>query len=272
MTGFMRTWHRHLGIWTAVIVLMLSITGILLIHKKELGLNKVMLGSASSGKPSAVEPWQMLLTSGRTTVVAAKQGIFIRDGEQWRQTLPLAARTLAEHDGLLHAGTRSGLFSSTDEGNTWHQVSQDDIRHILQTGKNTFLAVSTTAVWRHAGISGNWQRLAAFNKPLDVRSISIQDGRVTVIAKEGLFHLAGGKLHKEKLPPASGSEPLDLQKLITDLHNGKLGGTLLITIIDLTALILIFLTVSGIWIWWVPRRKRRAAALTQPAANVRSSV
>lgn len=32
--AFMRKWHKYLGIWTALLVLMLSITGILLMHKK----------------------------------------------------------------------------------------------------------------------------------------------------------------------------------------------------------------------------------------------
>ena len=258
MMAFMRKWHKLLGLWTAALVLMLSITGILLVHKKEFGLNKITLGVSTTGSPSALEPWQTLVTREGGLLVAAKQGVFQKQDGQWRQTLAITTKALAEQQGTLYAATRNGLYSSNDGGATWHQQFEGDARQFLQTGPRGLLVISTTALWHQSVADGSWQSIAVFKKPLDVRSVAIQDNRILITAKEGLFQLANGKLEQERLPKAAGKEPLDLQKLITDLHNGKLGGWWLIAAIDLTALTLIFLTASGIWIWWVPHRARRA--------------
>lgn len=257
MIAFMRKWHKYLGLLTAALVLMLSITGILLMHKKELGLNKIALGITVSGKPVPIEPWQTLVTPKNGVLLATKQGVFVKQDGQWRQTLAVTTKVLTEQDGTIYAATRSGLHRSADNGETWQQLLEGDIRQFLPTGVQSLMAISTTALWHNAG-NGTWQKTVDFGKPLDVRSIAIQDNLLLITAKEGLFKVAGNKLQKEKLPKAAGQEPMDLQKLITDLHNGKLGGTLLITLVDLTALALIFLTFSGIWIWWVPRQKKKA--------------
>lgn len=263
MMAFMRKWHKYLGIGTAVLVLMLSITGILLMHKKEFGLNKMMLGINAPAKPASLEPWQTLTTTDGVMLLAAKQGVFLKDGKAWRQTLALTTKVLTEQNGALYAATRDGLHRSADNGNTWQHLLAGDIRQFLKIGPQALLAVSTTAVWRGNIGDGSWQQIVTFEKPLDVRAIGIQDNRILITAKEGLFQLSGGKLQKEQLPKAVGQEPMDLQKLITDLHNGKLGGWWLIAAIDLTALALIFLTVSGLWIWWIPRRKKHAMQAIQ---------
>lgn len=257
MMAFMRKWHKYLGIWTAAVVLMLSITGILLMHKKELGLNKTLLGINAPSKPAPLEPWQTLTTADSSMLLAAKQGVFLKNGKEWLQTLKITTKVLTEQNGTVYAATRDGLHCSTDSGKTWQRLFEGDIRQLLKTGTHELVAVSTTALWSLNTKDGSRQQMVTFEKPLDVRSIAIQNNQINITAKEGLFKASGNKLQKEKLPKATGQEPMDLQKLITDLHNGKLGGWWLIAIIDLTALVLIFLAVSGLWIWWMPRRARR---------------
>lgn len=226
--------------------------------KKEFGLNKALLGINTPSKPAPLEPWQTLTTADRSMLLAAKQGVFLKNGKEWQQTLKITTKVLTEQNGTVYAATRDGLHRSTDNGKTWQRLFEGDIRQLLKTGTKELLAVSTTALWSLNTEDESRQQMLAFEKPLDVRSIALQDNRINITAKEGLFQVSGNRLQKEKLPKAAGQEPMDLQKLITDLHNGKLGGWWLIAAIDLTALALIFLTVSGLWIWWVPRRARRA--------------
>ncbi|MHB8058347.1 MAG: PepSY-associated TM helix domain-containing protein [Desulfuromonadaceae bacterium] len=253
----MRKWHRYLGIWTALLVLMLSITGILLVHKKEFGLNRVMVRLPGGTSPADAEPWQ-IISINDGTVVATKQGVYIQQGKEWTRTLPVAVRSLKQIEGRLYAATRDGLYESDNGGLEWlHHLSSHDVRAV-EYDKKQLLVATTTGIHTRAGSDVQWNQLGdRFKKPLDVREIAHIDGTIRLVAKEGLFRLNNGTLKKEKLLlPAGASEPMELQKLITDLHNGKLGGVWLITAVDLTALGLIFLTVSGIWIWWVPRRKR----------------
>jgi len=255
--AFMRKWHRYLGIWTALLVLMLSITGILLVHKKELGLNRVMVSLPGSTSPADAEPWQML-AAGNRAVIATKQGIYIRMNETWLRTLPFTVRSIKKVDNRLYAATRQGLHESSDNGERWQQVLPAQDVRALDYSNNQLVAASTTAIFVNSGGSGQWTQLGAgFKKPLDVREVAQFDGEPWLVAKEGVFRLIDGKLQKQSLTlPAGMTEQVELQKIISDLHNGKLGGGVLITAIDLTAAGLIFLTVSGIWIWWVPRRKK----------------
>lgn len=258
MMAFMRTWHRYLGIWTALLVLLLSITGILLIHKKELGLNRLMVTVPDSFSAAEAEPWQVL-QSGNRVVVAAKQGLFIRKNEAWLRTLPYQVRSIKNIDGSLYAATKQGLFESSDHGENWRQFLPSEDVSALDYRNNQLLAASTTGIYVRSAKSGQWSQFGAdYKKPLDVREIAQFNGELWLVAKEGVFRLVDGKIRKETLKlPAGATEQVELQKIITDLHSGKLGGGLLIAAIDLTAAGLIFLTVSGIWIWWLPRSNRR---------------
>jgi len=257
MMVFMRKWHRHLGIWTALLVLMLSITGILLVHKKEFGLNRIMVRLPGETSPASAEPMQIVTING-STVVATKQGIYLLQSKEWVRTLPVAVRNLKQIDGKLYAATRDGLYESENGGMQWQRhLPSQDVRALDYSTKQ-LIAATTTGIYTRSGAAGTWDKLGdQFKKPLDVREVALHDDTIQLVAKEGVFRLDNGKLKKEKLlVPVGTAEPMELQKLITELHNGKLGGVLLITAIDLTALTLIFLTVSGLWIWWVPRKKR----------------
>lgn len=254
----LRKWHTWLGLWTALLVLLLCVTGLLLMHKKELGLSKVMVRLPGNATAVSVEPTQ-LVVAGSGLVAATKQGVFVHQKEGWQRTLTLSPRILASHGGTLFAATRDGLFESTTGGLNWQrQLPGEDVRSMLTSGKDV-LAASTTGMFSRSSRAGSWERIGkSFDKALDVRGILEHSGSVWLVAKEGVFQIEHGALRKEKLSmPAGANEPVELQKLITDLHNGKLGGTWLIAAIDLTALALIFLTVSGLCLWWKPRCSRR---------------
>ena len=257
MMAFIRKWHRYLGLWTALLVLMLSITGILLVHKKEFGLNRIMVRLPGGTSPAAAEPWQ-IVTMDNSAIVATKQGIYIQQGKEWLRTLPVAVRNLKLVEGRLYAAARDGLYESDNGGLQWQRnLPSLDVR-ALDHNTEQLLVATTTGIYTRSDADGRWNQLGGqFKKLLDVREIARHDGIIHLVAKEGLFRLDKGVLKQEKLlVPAGAAEPMELQKLVSDLHNGKLGGTLLITFIDLTALALIFLSASGIWIWWVPRKKK----------------
>jgi uncharacterized iron-regulated membrane protein len=59
-------------------------------------------------------------------------------------------------------------------------------------------------------------------------------------------------------PPSS--KGIDWNKVIKDLHTGKIGGDAGKLLIDFVAVILIILTISGLYLWIIPTlRKRRSA-------------
>jgi hypothetical protein len=60
-------------------------------------------------------------------------------------------------------------------------------------------------------------------------------------------------------------------KLIEEIHTGKVGGLAGKLVIDVTALVIVGLTLTGVYLWWVPlARKRRSAKQREEAARLKA--
>jgi len=51
---------------------------------------------------------------------------------------------------------------------------------------------------------------------------------------------------------------LPWERVLLDLHSGRIFGRFGPWVMDLAALLLVFLAATGPWLWWRQRRKRRA--------------
>lgn len=73
-----------------------------------------------------------------------------------------------------------------------------------------------------------------------------------------------------------GEERLDWGRLMKDLHTGKFfGGEMGRLLVDVTSVVIIVLTVTGIYLWWIPLRRkresRRQAAEIQARATAKDA-
>ena len=98
-----------------------------------------------------------------------------------------------------------------------------------------------------------------------------QDREITIDAFTGaLTEKNGYKQDTQIHPQADIKRGVNWGKVMKDLHTGKLGGEAGKLLIDFTSIIIVGLTVTGIYLWVVPKwRKRRAAkiAVTQTASQ-----
>ena len=114
-----------------------------------------------------------------------------------------------------------------------------------------------------------------------VYKVKAFDGREAVIdahsaAVQTKGEMKAPKAEKEKKEDRGSlpgePKPMDWGKAIKDLHTGKIGGDAGKLLVDLVAVLLVVLTLSGVYLWVVPTlRKRRsaqkrAAAATSPAS------
>lgn len=107
-----------------------------------------------------------------------------------------------------------------------------------------------------------------------VYKVKAGDGREVVVsvASGDVTTKGGYKEYKEKGAAAAmtGGEQkagYDWGKIIKDLHTGKIGGEAGKLFIDLTSFVIIVLTVSGVWLWAVPKY-RKAKAQREAAAKI----
>jgi hypothetical protein len=106
-----------------------------------------------------------------------------------------------------------------------------------------------------------------------VKAMEIEDSpprEVLVDARTGeVTHKDGYLMHdmKDGQTAASG---VNWGKFFLDLHTGKLAGTPGKLVMDVTAIILTLLTLSGIYLWWVPKMRKKESQRIAAAKAVRT--
>jgi hypothetical protein len=250
LVGLLWRWHRRLGLLAAVFVLVLAVTGILLNHSPGLGLDRRFVDS----------PWLRQAYGDDSADLPAfrlgghwlSQGA---DGKVYFDTLevaPCAGRLVAavEAQGMLLAGCSGELLLIAPSGQLIESAS-------ASTGLPSPL--------RAVGLAGD--------------AVVVQDPEGWWLADlEAMDFRApapGGSLINQLSPGAlpeairrgipSQEQWLSWERLLLDLHSGRIAGRLGILWVDLVGVLSGGLALSGIAMWWLRgrgRRLRRAAGRT----------
>jgi len=257
---FMRKWHKYLGLATTVLVVLVSVTGILLIHKKDLALNKVTVNLPGYAKRIPPDASNLVATAQGKMLLSTKLGVFSGDADGWRRTLAVAVKRLYVDGTEVYACTQEGLQLSGDGGDTWRNTLPGEEAKALHLFAGRVVAVTAKGVFQRVADKGGWELLTLLpGKGIDVREVLPDGEGFLLVAKEGLYRVSDGKVKQVKLPGAEKvAAGVDLQKLVTDLHTGAFFGGWFMAVIDLVALSLVFFAISGVWLWYVPWKRRRA--------------
>jgi hypothetical protein len=251
-----------LGLVAAAVIIMIALTGIVLVHRKSLGLDKVSLRAPGYGVSQiAPDAWDMLPLPSGDLLVATKQGLFLRSGAAWRMALPHQVRKLHQRGNALYACAKQGLYASGDSGATWEGLLTGREVKALHFRDGRILAATPKGIFATSErIPAGWETVVSFEpQTIDVREFRHGDEGFFIIAKEGVFTAReGGTPSREPLPAAGESRgTVDLQKLITDIHSGEFFGKYFFAVIDASAAGMVVLTLTGIYVWYIPRRMRQ---------------
>ena len=238
----LRGWHAWISVLLVVPVIIVSATAILIAHDKDLGTKNVPLelpGAASIGAAEYELKSLQVLADG-TTLFGTKYGLF----EQRPGAVPTKVAVLGEAevrgfqpvDGALLAASKEGLWRL--EAGQWSKLHGGD-----------FFSVSSAAGTVYA--TGKTELYA-----------STDGGRTFVqspLADESFADYAS----------INGAPPYTLNKLVMDLHTGKLffGEHGEWIWIDAVGGVMLFLSISGLVIWRRSEKRKAAqarAATTQP--------
>ncbi len=238
-------WHRYAGLAAFLFLMMLVITGILLNHTERMSLDQNYVGSDLVLDWYGINPPRIdaAFRTARHTIVQIEDRLYFN----YR---PLTERIAA----LRGAVNVAGLVA----------IAVDDALLLLTpTGE---------LVERLGDAQGS---------PSGVRAIGrTNDGRVVVNAAHGLYatdkdflgwqRYRGKECVRWSTPQSVSSEVaqelkrhyrahvLPLERVILDLHSGRILGSWGVFVIDAAALLLSFLGMSGCWLWYERYRKRKA--------------
>ncbi len=241
---FLKWLHKYLSLIALIFCLWMALSGIALNHPRL--LEKFSFSNQVMPVNYQYQNWNRM--SWRDSVfsryhdnilyVGGKEGVW-QSLDQGKSFAPLTAGfpaaayekdtfclLLADHDGreTLFAGTRSGLFYL--KGEQWHKIAHPILKttpiiDLLQV-EQQILAFTDSAAFK-----------AEFNGEAPV---------FTALA----------------LPRATGSSTrTPLFRWLRKVHDGSIFGLPGRLLVDSVGLLLIFLSLSGLLIWYVSRRKRR---------------
>lgn len=233
-------WHRRAGLLVAPVVLMLVITGILINHSQSLGWHSEPVYSPWLGRlygiPAervqqgfAVAPQQWLLQSGDELWLnsqALQHCEQLVAAERW----PMGYAVLCD-DSLLLLTTAGELIE---------RISDLPGRQRLGLMADQLVVGSADQAWRLDDASFDWQPLPA----ADVRWAQA----VALPAAE-----------RQRINAALPLPGVSAERVLLDLHSGRLFGDWGVWLVDAAAILMLFLAFSGslTWAWRALRKRNR---------------
>lgn len=245
-----RRWHKRAGIASAIIVLLLSITGIFLNHTSELGLggksiqNRVLLSLYGQAPPS-VKSQKITLKDTAYYLSDAEKEVF------------LDTRRLSTCEGALVGALDFQAF--------WVLACEFKLSlfthnlELIESIDSSFGLPTPISGVQVCG-EGVCAQSQARGYRIDLNSMAVDTYSAAILAPKWVDTPA--HIRDEIHAQYSGST-LTWERVILDIHAGRFLGTFGPWFMDIAALCFIFLALSGIYIWWFseqrrkPHRKRR---------------
>ncbi|MCZ6525738.1 MAG: PepSY domain-containing protein [Gammaproteobacteria bacterium] len=228
-------WHRLVGIGAALFVILLAISGMLLNHTQELGLheihvqNETLLNWYDIGSKSPITGYQV---DGNWIAQVGERLFFNRELFDERTE---ALHGAVAFDGMIVIAVKDRLFLVSRQGEMIEKLGG---------------AEGVPAGMKNIGVSVDNQLVISAAHGVyivDIDSPAWQEFD-DVEAQWSVAATLPETLRAELLQSYRGTG-LPLERVILDLHSGRMLGPLAVYFMDFIALLFIFLALSGGWMW-----------------------
>lgn len=233
-------WHRWLGLGLALFAVVLSLTGMMLNHTEALGLNERRV----------ISPW-LLNVYGIVPPPLAK-AFKVEDQwvSQWGDRLFLDTAPV-EATGPLHGAMRAAGMVVV--------AGEDELILLGQQGQlvERFPVPGLQAIGQAGGrlvVRTEEALLRADEQLIGWMALSGADTVAWSANSEGL----PGSLRRAIERRLQG-EGLPLERIVLDVHSGRIFGSAGVWVMDGAAAVLLFSAISGVWLWLRHRLRRRRA-------------
>jgi hypothetical protein len=237
---FLRRWHARIGFTAVVFFLFLAVTGVVLNHFTDLGLDRRYVHAAWLARwyGLASESPRHAFRSGGHDLIAAN-GRWLLDGRISGEEFPQPVG-LVELPGMVVVASSTSLYiygkdgalvdrleRSALPGVPVQAVGSGALHLVLRTAAGTF-ETSDALSWQPAP-----RDAIAWSTPAELSAPERQR-------------------YAKMLEPG-----ISVQRLLLDLHSGRFAGRYGPLAVDLLAVFLAVLSLSGAWLFLKPRHRRR---------------
>ncbi len=233
----LRLLHRRMGITSALFVILLTVTGLLLQHSPILKLDTSYIQS-----PALVDWYGIEAPNVDSAFAAGTQHVLQINNQLFFDTQPLTGsfsdlRGVVRTDYGYLVATTNQLLLLTESG---------QIIEILSATHNVPRAIARIGVSTDGGIhvqSGAQMRRFDIDELLwpvsEIGPAGAQWSRPTTAPAELI----------EQLRAEFTTSVLSWERVLTDLHSGRLFGALGVIVVDVMAVLFLLMALSGLWIW-----------------------
>lgn len=237
-------WHRWMGIISALFLVVLSITGLMLNHTERLGLNQITIHNEFILKRYGMSATRDLSAYRiqESDTLAHLDGLLFYNGKALCQSgKPLAIfesgqmTTVVTQSGLIYLSLSGELIERIDKS----QLPYESLQAAGKSPNGKVVLVAETGMWTP---DEDWINLDTYSgsyKVAPLSGIDLSDEEDAAILNE--FQGNG----------------VTLYRVLLDLHSGRLFGWGGRTLMDLTAIAILLLVTSGLS-GWLRKSKRDA--------------
>jgi len=235
-------WHRRFGLLLVLFIIMLAITGIMLNHTDGLQLSKTRINNSLVLSLYEINPHEPSIS------YKTEQHIFSQLDDQIYFGNKKLLNDKQQIRGVTNAGEIIILVLSRDVILLSHDgelidryplAQKTEIEHVGMFENRAIIKMMDQSMWQADDDIINWQ-------PID----NMQMKWAPQVQLDNDL--------KQQLLVQYRGEGLPLERIILDIHSGRIFGQLGVYIMDGVALLMMFLSLSGLWMWWQRKMKQRS--------------
>jgi hypothetical protein len=236
-----RRLHRSIGVFAAIFVLFMVLSGIVINHSNGLGLDRqqvsqpLLLDWYGLGGPDAIRSF----TAGNDWLSFAGSQLFLND--KYIATVAAGVGAVSNGNLIIAAGSDELLLLDLDgtliERLPWDPISTKPIESVGLYENDTVIVKSAGQLWLADADFLNWDRLDE-----------------TMTAPQWSEPSTAPETLQQEIASAYRGDGLSLERVLLDLHSGRIFGPVGVFVYDLLAICLGFLSISGLVLWFRSRR------------------
>lgn len=237
--------HRRFGLLLVVFIIILAITGIMLNHTNDLQLNHHRVNNAVVLSLYDINPENPPISYRTRQHVISQwdKQIYFDNNKLLNDSQQLRGVINTEHIIIMVLSQDVILLSPEgeliDRYVLDHALAQQtEIEHIGFFEGKVIIKLMDQSLWQADADIINWQAIA----------LKHTEWAAPVQLDAAL---------EEQLLEQYRGEGLPLERIVLDIHSGRIFGTIGVYLVDGVALIMLFLSLSGLWMWWQRRLKQK---------------
>jgi hypothetical protein len=239
MAAKLHKWHRRIGLLATTFIVFLVVTGIALQHSDNFNLNTQYLSNSWLLKYYGIKPNPIITYQlGNQTISHAGESIYL-SGK------PISHHVESIHGAIPHSNnefiiaTSDSLLVINNKGDIVDEVTtQDGLQEapigIAVSKNNSTVMRGINTYWESVDDLTQWQALQGPHPRWVAPAITLPALRQVIESHDM-------------------SQQINLERFLLDAHSGRFFGKYGIYVIDIAAILLLILSVTGIWLWVVRR-------------------